>query len=114
MSELEFRPGRCENPACRRLAFYRSKWLSIERGNGKGHGYHVCRECLEEANAGLRDLHNRTTLLLDIANGLYERSYGAGSGEVNGELVTRDRAREIIKAEDHSCPYCAPCPTHGY
>lgn len=109
--KMQFNPGRCENPECRQWRLRRTDWLSIERGLGRGHGYHVCLECSKSL---VPAEHNRFIRLLDIANDSWFRSYGAVKVGWEGEMLDVEAAQTKVKETKHFCQYCWPCPTHGY
>ena len=109
--KLGFRPGRCENPDCRKWTIDRTNWLSIERGFGRGHGYHVCQIC---ADSPIPDEHNAYIHLIDIANGLWLHGYEAVKVGWKGKMLSIEEAQDIARQSPHSCGYCQVCPTHGY
>ena len=59
--------------------------------------------------------HNDAMQLRYIANGVYERAYHATAVGFHGEMLNKqDALMRLVKMDHRHCPYCLPCPSHGY
>jgi len=111
--KVVFSPRLCENPDCQKFVLYRTDWLDIARGFGHGHGYKVCRKCLATTVEQVKE-HNFVIELQAVASGAWRKNYNASSVLINGEWFDEEKAQERLAKLNHNCPFCKPCPTHGY